>query len=127
MIQRDQARKYILRIINRDFHAVFGKLTLVCLCVLNYIIDLRHLGVQKMNMSTSAKIYELTLIFFCHMRQFLWPFNLAIINKLTKNQIFNLHEHIFGDIEFSALNLAYGDFFNNQKTAGKAAFLRNCV
>ena len=43
--------------------------------------------------------------------------NLAIIIKLTKkNQIFNLHEHFFAEIEFSALNLTYGDFINNQKT-----------
>jgi len=42
--------------------------------------------------------------------------NLAIIIKLTKNQIFNLHEHFFAEIEFSALNLTYEDFFHNQKT-----------
>ena len=42
--------------------------------------------------------------------------NLAIIIKLTKHQIFNLHEHFFAEIEFSALNLTHGDFFNNQKT-----------
>ena len=43
--------------------------------------------------------------------------NLAIIIKLTKKkQIFNLHKHFFAEIEFSALNLTYEDFFHNQKT-----------
>ena len=60
----------ISAIIKLDFHDVFGKLTLVCLCVLNYIVDLRHLGVQKIEMNTSAKITESTLVFFGHMRPF---------------------------------------------------------